>query len=170
MEEAKGEGVFRVTPRFHLEQQDGWMDGTAIHWDKGKDRSLFVHLNHAWPGDLGLPFKINSIIMPGIVCLSQVLKDWLLGALSRPELLRFLLISQQHFLGRGGFFRKRCDSGKVKNPWLIMFPRRSHSINTCLGPQSRGTTLMDGNFLVGLGKESDPLPSPLPEDVTRSSH
>lgn len=31
MEEAKGEGVFSVTPRFHLEQQDGWMDGTAIH-------------------------------------------------------------------------------------------------------------------------------------------
>lgn len=82
--------VFRVIPKFHLEQQDGWMDGTAIHWDKGKDRSLlFVHLNPAWPGDLGLPFKINSIIMPGIVCLLQVLKDWFFGALSCPECLRF---------------------------------------------------------------------------------
>ena len=47
MEEVKGEGVF-VCSGFHLEKQDGWMDGTAIHWNKGKDRSLlFVHLNHA---------------------------------------------------------------------------------------------------------------------------
>lgn len=166
VKETKGEGVFRVTLRFHPEQQDGWMDGTAIHWDKGRTGACCLYI---WimPDQVTLGFlpKINSIIMPGIVCLSQVLKDWLFGALSCPEHLCFLLISQQHFLGRGAFFRECCDSGKVKNHWLIMFPRRSHSINTCLGPQSRGTTLMDGNFL-GLGEESDPLPSALPKAVT----
>lgn len=68
-----------------------------------KKSLLFVHLSHTWPDDLGFHFKINSILMSGLGCLEQVLKNGLLGALSCPDFIFFLLISQQHFLRRGTF-------------------------------------------------------------------